>query len=513
MDLGRRNLVKLGGGAVVAGSVATVTATAAGASRASATPGTATAARGSAGRGTMDRKLIEYGWDMPGPLFLRDHLADMQDKPFDGVVFNLHENRRLSDGRDDPANGPLTTITNPFSLTPLTAADLQLDVLRSLQWGRFSDNFLSVWTGWPKSEMNWFDDNHWRIIRRNAASIATAVKAARATGIFFDEENYGHNQWAYTAQPGKTRQQVMDQVRKRGAEFVRALQGVKPDIKIYCLNGAYMWRYHREYFDSINSPDVSPSATYVAFMDGMLDALGTRATIIDGGEAQFYFDETTKWRIDGQFRESADYLLSAKNADKYARTSQGSVVYSDLVSGNKAGFAFTPSYYPQMTAADFEAWTEHNVYQSLLDSEEYVWIYNEKMQWWTDNAYPGLQAAITRARTKFDAGTALGFDLCKADGFADKDSRPAVVSSPAIAISGLAHRSTVKTGTRVLLTLDGAGEHRVEWYDNGHLVDASFGSPYLGAITLGAGVHTLVARMFLDSGRHVTSNPIVVRAR
>src|SRR6266576_3716967 len=34
------------------------------------------------------KKLIEFGWDEPGTSFMREHIAEMERAPFDGVVFD-----------------------------------------------------------------------------------------------------------------------------------------------------------------------------------------------------------------------------------------------------------------------------------------------------------------------------------------------------------------------------------------------------------------------------------------
>ena len=34
-------------------------------------------------------KLIEYGWDTPGPEFVRTHIVEMERRPFDGVIVRL----------------------------------------------------------------------------------------------------------------------------------------------------------------------------------------------------------------------------------------------------------------------------------------------------------------------------------------------------------------------------------------------------------------------------------------
>ncbi|MBU0608030.1 MAG: hypothetical protein KKI08_09075, partial [Armatimonadetes bacterium] len=34
------------------------------------------------------KKLIEWGWDEPGPAFMREHCQDMDRMGFDGVIFH-----------------------------------------------------------------------------------------------------------------------------------------------------------------------------------------------------------------------------------------------------------------------------------------------------------------------------------------------------------------------------------------------------------------------------------------
>src|SRR4051794_22258594 len=35
------------------------------------------------------KKLIEFGWDEPDTAFLREHIATMEQTPFDGTVFHV----------------------------------------------------------------------------------------------------------------------------------------------------------------------------------------------------------------------------------------------------------------------------------------------------------------------------------------------------------------------------------------------------------------------------------------
>src|ERR1043165_9794598 len=45
------------------------------------------------------KKLIEFGWDEPDNVFLRQHIAGMEKTPFDGTVFHvLYTNKDGSSG-------------------------------------------------------------------------------------------------------------------------------------------------------------------------------------------------------------------------------------------------------------------------------------------------------------------------------------------------------------------------------------------------------------------------------
>ena len=45
-------------------------------------------------------------------------------------------------------------------------------------------------------------------------------------------------------------------------------------------------------------------------------------------------------------------------------------------------------------------WFEHNVYYALTTSDEYVWCYSERMNWWQNQIPDGAEAAIRSARKK-----------------------------------------------------------------------------------------------------------------
>jgi hypothetical protein len=90
---------------------------------------------GLAGPG-LEKKLIEFGWDIPSPAFLRQNIARMEQVPFDGVV--LSARYRLPDGKEG------TLDWECFGAEKLDGKlfDPAIADLRATRFRRFTDNFL-----------------------------------------------------------------------------------------------------------------------------------------------------------------------------------------------------------------------------------------------------------------------------------------------------------------------------------------------------------------------------------
>jgi hypothetical protein len=370
-----------------------------------------------------EKKLIEWGFDSPTPEYLRDHIRTMEEQPFDGVVFRL---------RKSPAH-------SAFETNPLSEEELKLGVLGSIAWEKFDSNFLKLWATDP-SGMDWFNDTHWETITANLKLYATAVNAASAKGIVFDVEPYerfGNNPWRFWSKdeqelfPGKTLPEVQSKVRERGAQFMNALQSEKPDITLLCavLLGAYR-NEAENYF--INKPERRNYALLPAFVDGMLDVMGPEVTLVDGRityqnlSGTYYFDDTRKFDFARDYVRGAESFISPENRDKYAKQVQvGQTAFADYIFGllpDNSLDGQLPSYYRTLSLEYIEQWWEHNVYQALATTDQYVYMYNEQMSWWGPEAnpkypdmVPGVKEGIERAREKFFSGQPLGFSMVKAD--------------------------------------------------------------------------------------------------
>ncbi len=168
------------------------------------------------------KKLIEFGWDYPTISFLKTNLSIMEKTPFDGVVFSFDFD-----------------IYNAFDTIQYPDSKFQYDDLSKVQWEKFTDNFLFV-RGISLTGAKWLDDGSWIKISKNLKKVSKALAISKARGIGFDPEYYYadslKNPWVYKASlyNDLSYQQVGDYVRKRGKQFIEALQTYKPDVKILC---------------------------------------------------------------------------------------------------------------------------------------------------------------------------------------------------------------------------------------------------------------------------------------
>ncbi|MBM4050303.1 MAG: hypothetical protein FJ279_34845, partial [Planctomycetes bacterium] len=127
------------------------------------------------------KKLIEYGWDVPYPDFVRQNIREMEKLPFEGLIFRLPKG------------------TNVFTRDKWDEAQFAqvMDDCKNIQWQKFTDNFVSVLAA---STMDWFSDADWEAVRHNLGIVAKAAALARCRGLCFDAEPYGNNPWSYSNQ-------------------------------------------------------------------------------------------------------------------------------------------------------------------------------------------------------------------------------------------------------------------------------------------------------------------------
>lgn len=358
----------------------------------------AVAASAAVGQGLPGKKLIEYGWDVPYPDYIRQHIREMEQRPFDGLIFRLKDNNHAFDTR------------------PWAEADLrpQFDDLAAIEWGKFTDNFLMLYAA-NQWGMDWFSDDQWAVIEANARLSSRAARAGRCAGVCFDAEPYGANPWAFAAREGgPSFAETYAKVRQRGAQFMRALQGGYPNMKLFTLfeftflgHGLTDPSFERR-MEILQNDGYG---LYAAFINGMLEAAAPDVVLIDGNEAAYYYTTVESYfRAYHLMRQQALGLVAPELWDRFHRHQRaGMAVYFDQLMDTRTPPEQFLGHY--LSPEDRLKWMENNVYWALHTCDEYTWYYSEKMNWWTGEFPEGLDTALQSARDKIARGQPLGFSV------------------------------------------------------------------------------------------------------
>lgn len=347
-------------------------------------------------------KLIEYGWDVPYPDYVRKNIRSMEKLPFDGVIFRLRDWNHAFDPR-------------PWDEAQLKP---QFDDLAAIQWNKFTDNFLCLYAA-NNWKMDWFDDNQWKAIAANLRTSAKAARIGHCVGIVFDPEPYGDNPWAWSAKTSPhTFAEVEAQVQKRGAQFMAALQTELPNIRLLTF-------FHQSLFaDLLDIQDPQKRqerlshqhwALLSAFWNGALEAAAPGTKIIDGYEPAYYFTRADQFaKAYDLIRRRSLVLVPPSLLDKHVDFVQaGMSLYVDQVYGLREPLDHYLSHY--LTPHEQARWFEHNVYFALTYSNEYVWCYGEKLNWWNGTIPAGAVDAIRSARDHLAHGSADYADKLSSD--------------------------------------------------------------------------------------------------
>src|SRR5450759_1401071 len=355
---------------------------------------------GAAPPAPLGKKLIEYGWDVPTPAQMRDELASMEKRPFDGVIFRL-------------AAGHNAFLTKPLESAAFVVADRSL---RNLQFTRFRDNFVLVW-GSPPPDFDWFNDTQWTAIEGNARLLVGIAQAGHVQGICFDPEPYDFSLWDYAKQPqtnSHTFAEYRAKFRQRGAQLMRAFEKSMPGASILTFFHVSLFDRFVTLYDSERAERLLRDGWGLMpdFFIGMLEAASPKARFIDGNENAYYYTSREQYfRAYHAIRQRARGLVPAELRDKYDRQVQaGQALYVDQ------NFALrqpnTEKYLSyRMTPEERAKWFEHNTYWALYSTDEYVWCYSERMNWWKNQTPPGLESAIVSARQKIAEGKPLDIDI------------------------------------------------------------------------------------------------------
>ena len=353
------------------------------------------------------KKLISVGWDLfSDTKWIREHLAEMETRPFDGIVIN-------ATGRRD--NGKNQFLRTAFTREPWKYewfAEAEAD-LRACRFQRFTDNFLLV--GANPGDVDWFDDDGWRAIVEHWRIAARLAKAGGMKGVCFDPEPYDppHAAFTYKAQTGREQHTFDEYAAKacqRGREVMKAVAAEYPNITIlsFFLNSICG--------SATGHADPRPLLAgqgyglLPAFVDGWLDAAPPTVTMVDGHESSYLYNNDAAFlEAANLIRGACQELVSPENRAKYRAQVQTSFgIYLDAYVNPRSS-----NWYVDGKGGLRVDRLRANVTAAVRAADEYVWVYGEKCRWWpTPNksvtekswpeALPGCEDALRYARDPID---------------------------------------------------------------------------------------------------------------
>jgi hypothetical protein len=362
---------------------------------------------------TVQKKIIEAGWDAPTTASLLKKISQIESSPFDGIILDAA-------GKDD--DGKTVSGIYGFSTTPWKKEWFQSAVndLNAVHSTKLTDSFLRVVV--IPGNVDMFDDAGWKEIVNHWSILAWIAKEGHLKGICLDQEAYTHAQFGYTSQAQHDKHSFAEyqvKARQRGREIINAVASVDPNLVIF----TYMM--HSINVAAINSTNPQRSlqdssfGLYPAFISGWLDVAPPTMIFVDGAEDQGYRANS---QLDflaaaNMMRNTALKLVAPENRQKYLAQVQASFgIYLDAYINPSTSW-----WYIDPKGSTPTQRLQTNVEYALNAANEYVWVYGEKYRWWDtqnptvkpeswESVLPGIRSALLRA-TKRELKNKQDIDL------------------------------------------------------------------------------------------------------
>ncbi|HSF30924.1 MAG TPA: hypothetical protein VLK82_10705 [Candidatus Tectomicrobia bacterium] len=331
------------------------------------------------------KKVIYYGWGIRDTQYIRDHWQEMEKMPFDGTGIIVAIDRQAwqqgRQGTDNQLGWQIIT-KRLFQMEDFREAVADLKAAKSRT---FTDNFLPVaFSSGYAAQLNWFDDERWRIIVNNIGVTAQIAAASGLKGLILDPEDYTYALFKYPDQ----RQQVdrafeeyARVARQRGQQLMAAIAAHTPDAVLLSLYG-YTLPLNR--LRSGVSLQEETFGLLPSFYDGMLESMPAGVRFVDGYEFAYAFKQRRQFD-DGYRRVHDEGIKLSAMPDRYRdKVRVGFGLWLDY--SNRPNY-FTPEEFRRAVSDALEV------------SDGYVWIYSHNPRFFPPaDIQPAYIEAIAAAR-------------------------------------------------------------------------------------------------------------------
>gem|GEM_PF-979353 len=323
-------------------------------------------------------RVIGWGSDTVDEIYLAEHVAELEQRPLDGIVISLYPDGWTGSRRHRNRNwfGSVR-----YSVDDFTAG---IERLRNCHFERLRDNFIDLPTTAAGPRLaEWFDPDWAEVVAGNVAVAARVAREAGFKGLFVDTEAYAYGEGVWRApfsyrtyadacrvagREPRSLRACRARIRRCGWELGRAVTTACPETTLVFMAGIGLLAEEP-------SQDLVP-----AFVDGVLEGAGPRVEIHDGGERAYprkYYDSFRQLRLEAERRGQA--------ASRVPRMFSNRVRY---------GFGIWVDCRPQV----YGGWhtddltrnhkdgpgLEHTLYNALSVTDKYVWLYVWHPElWWT----------------------------------------------------------------------------------------------------------------------------------
>jgi hypothetical protein len=351
---------------------------------------------------TIRKKLIIdlSGYNIPIPATLLKNAAMMKGRGYSGSII------RLENMWNEPFVNDIERIFNEADF----ATNIPQLQKMSTQLTSYTHNFLVCYSQ-MSSGWTWLSDTDWAYTEEIFTAFATALELCgdSCKGLMFDAEAYGLSPWIYTEEyfEGKALEEVSAVVFQRGQRVMEILQGKVPNIIILFL---YLTTPIVDGWDNY--------LLYKSFIEGMLDKALPTVRFLDGNEPSYYYLNSNDFRNGRNDIQMAYTVFDESVQEKFKQIVETSnAVYVDGVLNLWNSTRFF-GYYNEKEKNRLLL-IQHNTYWALRFANEYIWVYNENMNYYnhSDNRgrkvrIPrGLVNAIRDASRKVQSNSGLGYSV------------------------------------------------------------------------------------------------------
>ena len=240
----------------------------------------------------------------------------------------------------------------------------------------------------------------WDTTIANFRDLARLARDAGFVGIAFDNEEYAAPLWDWPStvdQPLLGPAQYEAAARDKGSQIGSVIADEFPDIRVIILHGPYIADDNVPNSIRLDQFGVGAFELYGHFYAGLLEGLGPRATIIDGGEVYALrdpqqFRDHALWRRWGLSSDAHDAEFLTPD-DRRRHRQQSRVSFGVYTNNFPTGYQMDPPTLGSALAA------------ALRESDGVTWLYSEegRSAWladeFDDGWLPAVRDAVNQARS------------------------------------------------------------------------------------------------------------------